>query len=263
MNDEYLKTPFETSEDDGLSRAIDRLADGECTPAEEADLLASFDELPGAWKTCALALLEARDVRRALSAIDRGGNGPLVVASAATLASNDFGSDKSSSRWKSAPWFAAALASLLAFAVGFAVSPGFSSDPPQVAGARDSVAANGTNDEPDATEPVAAAPDAGEGFEAGSDEPGIVNVVYRPEGAAEERSAPLPVYESDETWVRVLDEAVRQSEADLAGRRAHLLSQGADLERQIVLHPVVAEGKEMLIPVETFQIVPASLSSYH
>lgn len=93
--------------------------------------------------------------------------------------------------------------------------------------------------------------------------PEIMNVVYRPEGSSEERSAPLPVYKSDEAWARVLDEAVRKSEADVAARRAALLEQGVDIERQITLQPVFAGDKELLVPVETFQIVPISLASYY
>ncbi len=51
----------------GNARLFDRLADGELSPAEERTLLAALDDEPGAWRACALALLESQTWRRELS----------------------------------------------------------------------------------------------------------------------------------------------------------------------------------------------------
>ena len=50
----------------GDPRVFDRLADGELGPADERALLAALDDEPGAWRRCALALLEAQAWRREL-----------------------------------------------------------------------------------------------------------------------------------------------------------------------------------------------------
>ncbi len=49
-----------------LQRRLDLLADEELSPAEERELLAQLDQVPGGWRRCALALLEARSWQRAL-----------------------------------------------------------------------------------------------------------------------------------------------------------------------------------------------------
>ena len=48
----------------GDSRVFDRLADGELSPADQRALLAALDDEPGAWRRCALALVEAQVLRR-------------------------------------------------------------------------------------------------------------------------------------------------------------------------------------------------------
>jgi len=49
-----------------LQRRLDLLADEELSPAEERELLAQLEQVPGGWRRCALALLEARSWQRAL-----------------------------------------------------------------------------------------------------------------------------------------------------------------------------------------------------
>jgi hypothetical protein len=258
MNDPIRDSLFDASDDDAFSRSIDRLADGECSAAEEAELLSQLDAVEGGWRQCALALLEARDMRRALSGIERRVGAVAAVETAPMPVAAVRRS--SSRRHVAAPWFVAALASLLAFAVGYAVAPGASLD--------ERLAGGGTIESKDSpsggTDIATSVPTSEDARDAsGGAMPEIMNVVYRPEGSTEERSAPLPVYESNEAWAQVLDEAVRKSEADLAAKRAILREQGVDIERQILLQPVVTDGKEMLVPVETFEVVPLSLASYH
>jgi hypothetical protein len=284
MNENAFATLFDSSDDDALSRAIDRFADGEFDVEEEAELFARLDATPDAWKQCALALAEARDLRAALSGAgrwrldhdERRSAVDVQVALAASLPPN--GSSSAANRRTLASWWAIAAGLLLAFAAGFVIAPRSSADAPSLADGQDSrsgeVLPIRTADEIAGPRPQWRNADqiaSGAQYESTPSEstpgaangPEIVNVVYRHSGDAEETSAPLPVYRSDEDWARALDEVVRQSEADLAPRRAQLLAQGADLERQILLHPVSTEQGEMLLPVETYQIVPVSLNSFH
>jgi hypothetical protein len=281
MNDNLIASLFDSSDDD-LSRSIDRFADGECSAAEEAELFNRLDATPGTWKQCALALAEVRDLRISLAGVGRSEAteddsiasvrvGDKTVALASSLNEQQGGSLPAKRR-QIVPWSAVALGLALAFAAGFAVAP---REAPQVSSPE-----NGSLRQPDpeengqreavdrprsnTTEGDLIASDSPPTPNASSASgPEIVNVVYRPSGAAEESSAPLPVYKSDEAWARALDVVMRQSDADLAERRVQLLVQGADLERQVVLHSVATEQGEMLLPVETFQIVPVSLDTFH
>lgn len=286
MNENFLANLFDPSDDDDLSRSIDRFADGECSAAEEAELFDRLDATSGAWKQCALALAEARDLRASLAELGRSrttddASTALQTASkpteenAVVLASRGDEAGESSTRRlrRLVPWSAVALGLALAFAAGFAVAPRTTSGIPSLADGRSPLQSDASpiekrdaNDDQrlNGNEGKLIASDSSPRPDTSSGSgPEIVNVVYRPSDDAEETSAPLPVYKSDEDWARALDVVVRQSEADLAERRAQLLVQGADLERQIVLHPVATEQGEMLLPVETFQIVPVSLNSFH
>lgn len=285
MNDNFTDSLFDSSEDDVLSRAIDRFADGECSAAEEAQLFDRLESTPGGWKLCALALAEVRDLRTALAVVGRSRSTDHGLAASRTLSISTeertvtlssprtgTGAAGASNRRRFVPWSAMALGVVLSFAAGFAVASRQASDAPALVGhsrdqgdekstkPRDAI--GGRTAEGDRTDQVAA--DGGpEAPDSAAREPEYLNVVYRPSGDAEESSARLPMYQSDEDWARVIDQAVRQSEADLAERRTQLLRQGADLERHIVLHPIDTEQGEMLLPVETFQIVPVSLNSFH
>ena len=275
MNENSFAALYDSSDDDGLARAIDRYADGECNAVEEAELFVRLDATPGAWKQCALALIDAHDLRAALAGVGRSraeeeSYAPLDEK--VTLATPVPSLGSQAPRWRSLlSWSAVSLGLILAFALGFGVAPRGSADAPTLAGANVSprneaapVDDDTKRDErrPDEVDPLASR-SRPEPSGASSSAPDIVNVVYRPSGAGEESSAPLPVYKSDEDWARALNLVVRQSEADLAERRAQLLAHGADLERRLSLHPVTTEQGEMLLPVETFQIVPVSLDSFH
>ena len=286
MNENFIASLFDSSDDDDLMRSIDRYSDGECSAAEEAELFDRLDATPGAWKQCALALAEARDLRISLAGVGRSrtvGDESTVLRSASHSAEGStvalaspgdatVGSCESRTR-RVMPRSAVALGLALSFAAGFAVAPRSISGIPSLVNVRPPLQsdANPTKTA-EATDGQGSRTNGGDLIASGSrtrpdtssaSGPEIVNVVYRPSDDAEETSAPLPVYKSDEDWARALDVVVRQSEADLADRRAQLLVQGADLERQIVLHPVATEQGEMLLPVETFQIVPVSLNSFH
>ena len=48
---------------------MDRLVDGELTPAEYRELLANLDDEPGGWRRCALAFLEAQALQREMESL--------------------------------------------------------------------------------------------------------------------------------------------------------------------------------------------------
>ncbi|HEV7283050.1 MAG TPA: hypothetical protein VGN57_22780 [Pirellulaceae bacterium] len=278
MNENAFISLFDSSDDELLTRAIDRFADGECSAVEEAELFARLDATPGAWKQCALALAEARDLRTALTGAGRSRkevDSRTAFADEVVLASSPIRPDEPPAphRRGLAAWSAVALGLLISFSVGFAVAPRGAAEAPTLAGSRNVPRSEATaprrrdtheDPSPQGSDAALIASESRpEPKGVPSSGPDVVNVVYRPSGGAEESSAPLPVYKSDEEWARALDLVVRQSEADLSERRAQLLTQGADLQRQIVLHPVATEQGELLLPVETFQIVPVSLKSFH
>jgi hypothetical protein len=62
-----------------LDARIDRLVDGELTPAEYQCLLADLDEQPDGWRRCAMAFLEAQAWRRELGAIVAPSRSPRVA----------------------------------------------------------------------------------------------------------------------------------------------------------------------------------------
>jgi hypothetical protein len=59
---------------------FDRLVDGELSPDEYRNLLASLDDEPGGWRRCALAFLEAQAMRRELAAVRSGDPKPPMPA---------------------------------------------------------------------------------------------------------------------------------------------------------------------------------------
>lgn len=69
MNDHWNK---QMSEDE--RRQFDLLADGELDEARRRELLASLDERPDGWRSCALAFLEAQGWRRGLQEAARSGS---------------------------------------------------------------------------------------------------------------------------------------------------------------------------------------------
>lgn len=68
-NHDYLPTPDDPLALDDLT--LDLLVDGELSPAARRDLLARLDSIPGGWRRCALAFLEAQSWREDFGAISR------------------------------------------------------------------------------------------------------------------------------------------------------------------------------------------------
>jgi hypothetical protein len=104
-----------------LQAQLDRLVDGELSPAEYRSLLASLDDQPDGWRRCALAFLEAQALGQDLSAQrSAAGATPAPAPSAAPVAQlpPDRAGDWSNRTWQGL-YFATIAASLaLAFYVG-------------------------------------------------------------------------------------------------------------------------------------------------
>lgn len=69
------------SDHDSLQRMIDRLVDGELSPAQSRALLLRLDQEPAMWRRCALAFIEAQAMRSDLAELcsERASPAPSVL----------------------------------------------------------------------------------------------------------------------------------------------------------------------------------------
>jgi len=94
---------------------FDRLVDGELTPTERRQLLASLDDRPEGWRRCAIAFLEAQSWRKDLGQIARGSQKETKELKSPTSADGR----GTKSNWAAgAKWLALAASLLVAFELG-------------------------------------------------------------------------------------------------------------------------------------------------
>ncbi len=101
-------------------RWIDRLVDGELTPSERTALLQKLDNIPGGWRRCALAFLEAQAWREAMtSSKSQVANAPdsLPQNVASTRSVAVFSLPPNRATWQG--WLSIAATLLVALGVGW------------------------------------------------------------------------------------------------------------------------------------------------
>jgi hypothetical protein len=91
---------------------FDRLVDGELSPAERRELLASLDAQPEGWRRCALAFLEAQTWGKEL---------PKLVADMTNPTGASLAEEESLEPAWSMNWYAIAASLLFAFTLGLAL----------------------------------------------------------------------------------------------------------------------------------------------
>lgn len=96
------------------ARVLDRLVDDELSEMDRRELLAAFDEEPGAWRHCALAFLESQNWRQQLSRL-------VVEPQVSLAAGGGLGETADPGRGRGAFWgacLAVAASLLVAFSLG-------------------------------------------------------------------------------------------------------------------------------------------------
>lgn len=234
---------------DDSARVLDRLVDGELGPQERRQLLACFDDEPGAWRSCALAFLESQSWRWQLTR----------VASEPILAQVTQADRKpvGTTRLGWMPWLAVAASLLVAFALGTQLRRGplvgtseplvtqrdaVHPEPQQELAANDRGNNNRGNEAtaPDLASPTSAQPES-------SDFPRTLTL--KPLDGDEDRTIELPIVDSDALLADNDDAALSQS----------LLQQferdGFRVKRQQRYWPVeLPDGRQVVVPVEEVSI---------
>jgi hypothetical protein len=227
---------------------FDRLVDGELSPEEYKALLESLDDEPGGWRRCALAFLEEQAMSGELAAIRRGTQSSVTLA----VARNTPARDKASPplRWTLLPGMAASF--LVAFILGVMApslwstgNRGAVSVPELVAGVGKEAAAGYANTQPRAV--------------------GNARLVVSGPGDMQSEGAELPIFELPgdasgslaQSWLTPGEPALPIELIQELQRRGH------QVQRQQQYVPVnLEDGRQGVIPVESYQITPVSRRAY-
>ncbi len=213
---------------------FDRLADGELSPRERQELLASLDGRPEGWRRCALALLESQTWRRELNTMIQEVS-PSAVQVAAAL---PVPLPARPHRGANLPWVALAASLLAAFGVGWGVR-----GPAGSGNLSDQLAGSGDQ-----------APHVG-------DSKDVVTLVVRDAEGRQQRVR-LPLVEAGQLG----REWAHTSPVVPAGLRAGLQNRGYDVRSERRFAPLFFEQDQqlvpMVVPVDDTYVVPVSRKVY-
>lgn len=227
---------------------FDRLVDGELSPEDYKALLEALDDEPGGWRRCALAFLEAQAMSGELAAIRRS---PQKTDTPAVVRDVRVGYSASPPlRWTLLPAMAASF--LVAFILGVmapSLWPSGNRGPvsvPEFAGGVGKEAAAGyANTQPRAV--------------------GNARLVVSGPGDMQSEGAELPIFELPgdasgslaQSWLSPGEPALPIELIQELQRRGHQVQR----EQQYV--PVnLEDGRQGVIPVESYQITPVSRRAY-
>jgi len=251
QNNAYLPTPDTPQDLDDAT--LDLLVDGELSPAARRELLARLDGIPGGWRRCALAFLEAQSWREDFRAIPRQPEvSPRPTVSAARPAKRSW-------------WTVRNIGTLAAMGASFLVALGLSLlvrqgwqpaapsvVPEQVA----EVALQGKT--PAMPEPSGKSPtrqDARQWNMAG----GPWTTVSLPVSNGAE-PIELPARERDtvdEAWLDHLPSAIPQEILHALQESGHHV----DLQRRLMPFPM-KDGRQLVVPVDQIDVHPVGYPSY-
>jgi len=214
------------------NRVLDRLVDGELGPQQRRELLASFDDEPGSWRSCALAFLESQSWRLQMT---RVASEPILAQVTVPIRA-----EATPRRLSWAPWLAVAASALVAFAIGtrFPAGPsGQETQNPQLA-QRESPA------------PVAADADPPE--EAAPPFEPTYSLTFTPFGGDARDSIELPIVEAGSADAA----AAAANRSLLSGALVQRFEQdGFEVNRQQQMWPVdLPDGRRVLVPIEEVNI---------
>jgi hypothetical protein len=223
---------------------FDRLVDGELSADEYKSLVAGLDDEPGGWRRCALAFLEAQALGGELAAIRRSGKLAEQPTAAVTVASRKAANPN---QWR------LVLAMSASFLVAFILGVTLPSLWQAVGTTRELVGI------------VAVSPK--------EPRPGMVMpeemirtvgnarlVVFGP-GGTQSPAGVVPIYElpaeASDSWLTQHDPMLPIELIKELERRGHRV------QRQEEYVPVnLEDGREGVIPVESYQITPVSRRAY-
>jgi hypothetical protein len=216
-----------------------RLVDGECTGEEYRQMLAGLDEEPGGWRRCALAFLESQALERDLSAARREVDLPPVSVQPADFAR--------SYAWGT--WLAIAASFLLALGLGISLRgwPLFTND-------------NLVDNAAQPTKAVRSQPDGLANDRRSGDSPlGNLTLVVDGAGGARDEAINLPIFDARTAAERLSFEhsALPPDVRKALERTGHRIE-----SRQGLVPVVLQDGRQVVFPVEQFQIVPAARRPY-
>ena len=232
----------EQSDDDAR---FDRLVDGELSPCEYQALVASIDDEPGGWRRCALAFLEAQALGSELGAIRSSGQLHEPAAAPAAVVARQ---PVSPAGWKL----------LLAMSASFLVAFILGATLPSLWPRRDTVPGGETGTLAARPQHVQPGPLTPDGLMRTI---GHARLVIDGPGGTQSPASDVPIVEmpagaSDE-WLKEHEPVLPVALINELKRRGH------HVERIQQYVPVSLEdGREGVIPVESYQITPVSRRAY-
>lgn len=227
--------PFEPISD----ALLDRLVDGELSPAELRGAIHSLDSEPDGWKRCALAFLEAQAWRESFRAM------PISDATATKV---PISTEPVASRRRSQPWRLAMAAGLagIAFLLGWTLHPDRS---PERGGTTAPRIARSTNPTPEGgssvgNSPSAEVPDVSAAPTAGPDP----LVAAGPEAGPP--PGPIPTGPAEgERWTYTPPAPITEHQ------QALLEQQGYQVDRRRRFVPArLKDGRRVAVPVDQVQV---------
>jgi hypothetical protein len=231
---------------------FDRLVDGELAADEYQALIAGLDDEPGGWRRCALAFLEAQALGGELAAIRRSCKLAEEPTAAVTVTSRKAANPAQCYQGRAAQWrlvLAMSASFLVAFILGVTL-PGLWRAGGTVPEGVSKLAVS-----PMETQPGMAMPE------------NLIRtvgnarlVVFGP-GGTQSPAGVVPIYElpaeASNSWLTQHDPMLPVELVKELERRGHRV------QRQEEYVPVnLEDGREGVIPVESYQITPVSRRAY-
>ena len=226
---------------------FDRLVDGALSADEYRRVLLALEQQPTAWRLCAEAFLEAQAWRGDFSTLRQGSTALPVAEKAAPAEANK-------SRF-AADWLRMSLVAAASFLLAFVGARAFWQQQNQLP------PKHGTNVIANVPGPVkpGTANNVPTSLVSNTQPMGLVHLAVNRGAGEEQEVMEMPVY-SEAAAAEVLsnvspalpDDLVSALEAD---------GHQVDLQRQLVPIPL-ADGRQMMLPIEGYRIVPKSRPSY-
>jgi hypothetical protein len=227
---------------------FDRLVDGELTPGERRELLASLDHVPDGWRRCALSFLEAQSWREGFGEFVRHGadeHDAILAESSSAVVSVLPANKRDRSMRQGLAWAAIAAGLLLAFTLGKTTREG---------GAP--IAVNdATSSRPQVADVV---PPPSSALADGAPTPDALTLFVRDDSG---KTHPLRVPLVDAGTLEELGMQFQSGVPD--DLRAQLQTRGFDVQSKKRYAPLWLEnGQPMFVPVEDTKIVPVGSNVY-
>lgn len=234
---------------DDVERWLDRLVDGELSLAQQRQLLHRLDDLPGAWRRCALAFLESRAWQRAM---------PALAAEAASPPAPQKPAPKSTLARRGMTWLAMAASFLLAFSTGLALKNSWQSDDPAPKPPAKVVGAPSPSNSNPPQHLAGAAPNGSGRNPAGigHKEPSWSTMRVKLGGGAQDLELPVVDGPDARQWVENSPQGLPPEIV------AQLERSGYQVQTRRRLMPVdLEDGRRVIVPVDEVQVVNASMTS--